>query len=50
MRGIREQMADQHEVRAEVTGMKQKPIWTNKTRVFALSALKSAIQCFFYER
>lgn len=39
------QMADQHEVRAEVTGTKQNPIWTNKTLVFAMSALK--IQCLY---
>lgn len=33
-------MADQCEVRAEVSGMERNPIWTNTTLVFVINRLK----------
>lgn len=42
-------MADQYEVRAEVTGIERNPIWTNATLVFVMYALKTINRCLYYE-
>lgn len=40
-------MADQYEVRAEVSGIEQNPIWTNTTLVSVMYALKTINQCLY---